>query len=130
MKEVHDGEETDARNEQTKPHERDKFQCRQQHRFPAETRPHAQSPEAAASVRAPPANQRGFTRTQKLTTRKDSSVHAAAIRSASINIAPTLCRSVMMTSDLLQGSRCQRTCVVGIGRQLLLAEWSRSSCSP
>jgi len=39
MKEVHDGEETDARNEQTKPHERDKFQCRQQHRFPAKTRP-------------------------------------------------------------------------------------------
>lgn len=61
--------------------------------------PDPQSPEAA-SVKVPPSNQRGFNSTRKLTTRKDSSVHAAAIRNKIINVVSTLCRGTMMTSDL------------------------------
>jgi len=50
---------------------------------------HPLSPEAAA-VQALPSSQRDLTNTQKETTRKDSSIHAAAIRNASISSTETL----------------------------------------
>ena len=77
-------------------------------------------------VRVPPSNQRSLTSTLKLTTRKDSSVHAAATRNTSINVVATLCRHARMTSDLRSGSRWQATWAVGVARQFR-RRWS-SSC--
>ena len=86
--------------------------------------PHPLSSQAAA-VQAPPSSQRDLTSTQKLTTRKDSSVHAAAIRNASISTYFNTSLLSMMTSNLCHSRRCQSTGVVGIVLQPPLSRMAR-----
>jgi hypothetical protein len=78
---------------------------------------HRQSRDAPA-FKEPPPNQRDLTSTQKLTTSKDSSVQAAAIRNASIRTAPAPHASQMMTSNLTALPSVSAQLDVGVVLQL------------